>query len=144
MAKKDLYNNLDVDHTIAPQFINSNTTITGSEVDLRGFEGALFCIHAGTIAGSSSANIYTPEVQESDSSGTGFTAVADANLLPTTTPEASAALNGGIDNAVKKIGYIGTKRYVRLVLTTTAFTTAGGYVSATVAKGAPHIASVGA
>lgn len=139
MAKKDLYSNLGLAHTIAPQFINSNTTITGSEVDLQGYEGALIALHAGTIAGSSSANIYTPEVQESDSSGTGFTAVADADLIGT---EATAVHTGGTDNTLKKIGYKGTKRYIRVVLTTTAFTTAGGYISGSVIKGAAHLAAV--
>lgn len=144
MAKKDIWNNLDMDKSIAPQFVNSNTTLTGTGVDLRGYEGALVVIQSGAIAGSASANVYTPEVQESDSSDTGFTAVADANLLPTTTPEASAAHNGGTDNTVTKIGYIGTKRYIRVVLNCTAFTTAGGYICANIIKGNPHLASVGA
>lgn len=141
MSKKDLYNNLDIDVTIAAQFVNSNTTLTGTGVDLRGFEGACVIFQAGTIAGSSSANIHTFELQESDSSGTGFTAVADADLIGT---EAAVALNGGTDSVVKKLGYIGTKRYIRVVDTTTAFTTAGGSIAVSVIKGAPHLATVGA
>ncbi len=138
---KDLYNNLALAKSVAPQFINSNTTITGTGVDLRGFEGALVVLSAGAITGTGSQNVYTPEVQESDSSDTGFTAVADANLIGT---EAAAVHNGGTDNTIKKIGYIGTKRYIRVVLTTTAFTTAGGYIEGLIVNGAPHLASVGA
>ena len=139
MANKDIYNQIEPSVSVAPQFVNSNTTLTGTGVDLRGFEGCLILLPAGAIAGSSSANIYTPEVQESDSSDTGFTAVADANLIGT---EAAAVHNGGTDSTVKKIGYIGTKRYVRVVITTTAFTTAGGNIGALVVKGAPHLAAV--
>lgn len=144
MAKKDLYSNLDTDVTIKPQFVNSNTTLTGTGVDLRGYEGALVIVQAGTMAGSASANIHTFEIQESDSSDTGFTAVADANLIPQTGAEAALALNGGTDEVVKKAGYIGTKRYIRVVDTTTAFTTAGGAVAVSIVKGAAHLASVGA
>ncbi len=139
MAKKDIYSDLSPKVSIKPQFINSNTTVTGTGVDLQGFEGALVVITAGTIAGSSSANVYTPEVQESNSSDTGFTAVADADLVGT---EAAAVHNGGTDSTCLKIGYTGTKRYIRVVLTTTAFTTAGGYIGADIIKGAPHVGAV--
>lgn len=138
---KDIYNNVAFAKCIAPQFINSNTTVTGTGVDLRGFEGCLFEIGSGAIAGTGSQNVYTPEIQESDSETTGFTAVADADLIGT---ETAAVHNGGTDNTVKKIGYIGKKRYVRCVLTTTNFTTAGGYIYASVLKGFPHLASTGA
>lgn len=138
---KDLYNKLALAKSVAPQFVNSNTTLTGTGVDLRGFEGALCVLEAGTMAGSAAANVYTPEVQESDSSDTGFTAVADADLIGT---EAAAVHTGTTDNTIAKIGYIGKKRYIRLVITTTAFTTAGGNISGMIIKGAPHLASVGA
>lgn len=141
---KDLYNNLDIDVTIKAQFVNSNTTLTGTGVDLRGFEGACVIVQSGTMAGSSSANIHTFELQESDSSGTGFTAVSDSDMIPSSGGEAALALNGGTDEVVKKLGYIGTKRYIRVVDTTTAFTTAGGSVAVSVIKGAPHLATVGA
>ena len=132
---KDLKNNLLGAVTIPPQAITSNATTTGTGVDLRGYEGALVVLFSGTIAGSSSANIHTPEVQESDSSDTGFTAVANADLIGL---ESDAVLNGGTDSTVKTIGYIGAKRYIRVVDTTTAFTTAGGVIGALIIKGAAH------
>ena len=142
--KKDIYNNIAVKVSIPPQFVNSNTTLTGTGVDTKGYESVCFAFASGTQAGSASANVHTFEIQESDSSDTGFTAVADADLLPTTTPEASAVLTGATDNTVTKVGYIGAKRYVRAVDTVTGFTTAGGSIVGLVILSHANIASTGA
>lgn len=136
---KDIYSNIDAAVSVGPQFVNSNTTLTGDAVDLRGYEGAVAHIISGTMAGSGSANVYTPELQESDSSTTGFTAVADADLINT---EADCVHTGSTDKTVKRLGYKGTKRYLRVVITTTAFTTAGGNVAAVIVRGAPHVAAL--
>lgn len=138
MAKKDIYSDLLGKVSVAPQFVNSNTTLTGATVDLQGFEGAVVMTISGTIAGSSSANIHTFEIQES-ANDSDWTAVADADLIGV---ESDLTHNGGSDNLVKKVGYKGAQRYIRVVDTTTAFTTAGGQIAAVVVLGAPHIAAV--
>lgn len=139
MPHKDLYSNVDAAVSVSPQFVNSNTTLTGDAVDLRGYEGAEAFLISGVIAGSAAANVYTPELQESDSSGTGFTAVADADLIST---EALCVHTGATDKLVKRLGYKGQKRYLRLVITTTGFTTAGGNIAGIIVRGAPHTAAL--
>lgn len=136
---KDIYSNIDGGVSVAPQFVNSNTTLTGDAVDTRGYEGAVALLISGTMAGTSAQNVYTPELQESDSSGTGFTAVADADLIST---EALCVHTGATDKLVKRLGYKGVKRYLRLVITTTAFTTAGGNIAGVIVRGAPHTAAL--
>lgn len=139
MAKVDLYNNLALVHALAPQTINTSTTTESDAIDLAGYEGALICFHAGAIAGSSSANVLLPLITECDTSGGSYTAVADADLIGT---EAAAAHNGGTDSTVTKIGYVGAKRYIKVALVSTATTTAGALVAATVIKGAALVKPV--
>ena len=64
------------------------------------------------------------------------TAVTAAEMLGTV---AAASLALADDNAVKRLGYKGHKRYVRLTVTASAVTT-GGTVSAIALLGAPALA----
>lgn len=134
MGLKDLHNNITAKQALAPGAITSNTTTNGTEVDRQGFEQVEFLILAGTITDGA----YAVEVQESDTSGSGYTAVADNDLLGT---EAGAGIVAADDNTVKKIGYRGIKRYVRLVVTSTGVTT-GGTLGAIAVLGSPHVAKV--
>lgn len=114
--------------------IATNTTTAGTEVDLLGYNSATFFIESGVITDGT----YTPLIEETDTAGSGYTAVADADLTVT---EASIAFVATDDAVVKKIGYIGVKRYVRLSLVS-AGTTSGGFFSATAVLGHPNIAPV--
>lgn len=137
--KKELYDNVAVKASIGPQFVNSNGAITGAAVDLQGYESAMLVATAGVMAGSAAANVHNFKLQESDSATTGFTDVAAGDLIG-----ANPAHNGTTDNTVQKQSYIGKKRYLLVVDTVTGFTTAGGYVSASILLGHPQIASTGA
>ena len=139
MAKVDLYNNIALVHALAPQTINTNTTTASSAIDLDGYEGALITFHSGAIAGTSAANIFTPLITECDTSGGTYTDVADADLIGT---EAAAVHNGGTDNTITKIGYVGSKRYIKVSIVSTATTTAGGLIEAQVIKGAALVRPV--
>jgi hypothetical protein len=83
-------------------------TLKGSAVDTQGFGSALMVVNTGAIA---SDGLYDIKMQESDTTTDGdFTDVAAADLrgeLPDTL-EAST---------VYRQGYIGSKRYVRAVIT---------------------------
>jgi hypothetical protein len=103
---RDLANNIAVVQAVAPAVLTS--TNTSAAIDLLGFNGAAVIINTGAIAG---AGDFTPKIQESDTTTSGdFTDVAADNLIGTF-PASLAA------DAVVKVGYIGTKRYVRTVLT---------------------------
>jgi len=114
--------------------ITTNTTTAGNEIDTQGYNSVLFAIQSATITDGT----YTPLIQESDTSGSGYTDVADIDLSVT---EASIAFVATDDNVVKKIAYTGTKRYVKLSLVSTGVTT-GGTIGAMAILGNPSYAPV--
>ncbi len=104
MAKRDLYNSIGVIQSIAPAV--QSASVNGSSVDLRPYNSATVIINAGAIVG---AAVMVPKLQESDDNST-FTDVAAGDLLGAFPASLSAS-------ASIKVGYKGTKRYVRPVLT---------------------------
>ncbi|MBN8956819.1 MAG: hypothetical protein J0H17_09600 [Rhizobiales bacterium] len=83
-------------------------TLKGSTVDLQGFGSALMAVNTGAIA---SAGDFGLAMQESDTTTDGdFTNVAAADLLGAI----PATLE---DSKVYRQSYIGSKRYVRAVIT---------------------------
>jgi hypothetical protein len=115
----DLKNRLDAVQSIAPAAQTS--TINGTGVDLANFAGAMVVFHPGAITDGT----HTPKVQESDDNST-FTDVAAADQEGTL-----AALAA---NTIQRVGYKGTKRYIRAVSTVSGATT-GGVYGAVVVRG---------
>ena len=78
-----------------------------------------YLIAIGSVADADAT--FTVLLEESDASDmTGATAVADADMisqLAGTAPETAAAFQFDDDNEVRKLGYIGNKRYTRLTIT---------------------------
>ena len=109
---RDQMNQLHFKRAISPVSVADNTAQTGEVVDLQGFDSCTFVIATGSIADADVT--FAVEVQECDTSGGTYTAVADANLIGT---EALAGFQFDDDNECRKIGYIGSKRYVKLVIT---------------------------
>ena len=105
MANRDLKNCIEEAESVRPAVHSANNN--GEEVDVRGADSVTFVASIGAISGA--AGDGSIEIQESDTSGSGFTAVAAADLLGTE-PTALAA------NTTYRIGYIGNKRYLRAVL----------------------------
>jgi hypothetical protein len=109
---REQYSNFYAINAFDTQTISSDTTTSGDIIDTAGYDSLLFAIQAGTIT----AGTITPVIEHGDDSALSDAAnVADADLYPT---EALAAFAATDDNVVKRIAYIGTKRYVRLKLTT--------------------------
>jgi hypothetical protein len=120
---KDLFNNVVIKNALNTQAIATDTTTAGAIIDTAGFESLTFAVQSGTLTDGS----YTVLLQEGDNSGlSDAEAVADSDLLGT---EAGASFALADDNKVTKIGYLGTKRYVRLSLVS-ADTTTGGTLGA--------------
>ena len=108
-----------------------SATIKGVTVDLRGFNSAELIVNTGAIAGSGD---YTAKVQESDTTTDGdFADVVAADLLG----ELPASLTA--DGAFR-VGYIGRRRYIRVVLTKNSGTSIAA--GAVVVKGSPTLAPV--
>lgn len=125
MAARDLRSNIKSESSLLP--LLRDATASGSGVDLRGFESAVVQAHIGTITDGN----FLFSVEESDDDST-YTAVDSADLLGSFSAAASAS-----DEAVQEVGYIGSARYIRAVVTVTGSPSTGGTVGATVIKGTP-------
>lgn len=112
---RDLASNIAIRAVIAPAVVSDNTAAVGTVIDRRGFDSLTYVIATGTLADADAT--FTALLEESDASGAGFTAVADADMIGT---EALASFTFADDGAVRKLGYIGHKRYTRLTITPAA------------------------
>ncbi len=117
---KDLHNKIDVRRALSPASVADNTAQVSEIIDRAGFESLEFVIATGSL-GDAGAE-FTVLVEDGDASNlSDNAAVADAELLGT---EALASFIQSDDDKVFKIGYVGSKRYVRLTITPTNNATA--------------------
>lgn len=86
---------------------DGKTAEAGAAIDTLGFNSALFAVAANYSATDTAT--YTLSVQDSDDNST-FTAVDEKFIIGPSAPLSGAA-------NVQKIGYIGARRYVKLVVT---------------------------
>ena len=114
MAKVDQSQRLKIRPLINPAAaITDNTAQVSNIIDMAGFNSCTLVLHVGSFADSDATT--TVLVEDGDDSAlTDAAAVADAYLTGT---EAGMAPTFANDNTVCKIGYIGTKRYIRLTVT---------------------------
>jgi len=137
---RDIYNNLKVTKVIDPKAVGTTGVANGQlsgVLDTLGYDSNMFVINYGTSA--SAADKTTAIVYECATTGGTFTSVADADLLGTevAASRVSGALASGTTiNMVKKLGYIGNKRYLKLRLYGTGHAT--GLVSATLIQSHAH------
>lgn len=121
----DLHNNTRPVMAIVPAAIGANGTKTGLVVDRQGYGGVEWVISYGSV--TTTGTVVTVVAFEGDVTGT-LTSIADTALLGT---EALASLAAGARVAgtgkevVKRLGYVGNKRYVRLNVVQTGVTSVG-------------------
>lgn len=128
---RDMHNNISVINAITPQAVGTTGIANGKlsgVIDRRGFDTVEFVYQSG--ASASVADTITPVVYECATTGGSFTSVADTDLLGT---EAAITLTAA---AVKKVGYQGTKPYLKLRLYGVG--TATAIVAATAVLGQPN------
>ena len=118
MASRDLFNNVNAVQSLAPATRNANTNGTGA--DLQGFEAAMAVFEVGAITDGT----HTPAVEESDDDSA-YTAVAAADLQGT--------LANFTANSIQRVGYLGSKRYIRAQVNSSG--TTGAAYSAVIARG---------
>ncbi|MBZ9650006.1 hypothetical protein K9B33_20945 [Sphingobium sp. 3R8] len=111
---RDLANHLEVRRAISPAAATTdNTAYVSQIIDLAGFSQLVFAILLGSLADADAT--FAVLVEHGDASNlSDAVAVPDASL---TGSEASAGFDFSADNKVRKIGYVGSKRYVRLTVT---------------------------
>ena len=129
----DLYNNISVKRVLSPVSVADTTAQVGEVVDTLDYNSIVFAIATGSIADADAT--FAVLLEESDASGSGFTAVADADLIGT---EALAGFQFDDDNETRKLGYKGTKRYLRLTITPAANASAA-LLSAVAIMGHPRV-----
>lgn len=132
---KDLMNNVHVARVLSPVSVADTTAQVGQIIDKKGFESLTYLIATGSIADADAT--FTVLLEEGDAANlSDAAAVADADLLGT---EALAAFQFDDDNEVRKLGYIGSKRYTRLTITPVGNASAA-LLSAVAVLGHPQIA----
>lgn len=102
---RDLYSNILVSQAIAPAVLAASAN--GVTIDLQGNQRVAFALTTGAI---DSAGAFGAKLQESDTGTSGW---ADA---PAAHVQSDAPATLAADSAYR-LGYVGWKRYVRLVLT---------------------------
>jgi hypothetical protein len=121
MAYRDLHNNVDIVAVVPSIAVGTTGTgQTGSVIDTRGYDAVELAINYGAI--TATAATFTVTVLEGDVTGT-MTSVATADLLGTESAAGLAAAvrtDGSTEKVAKRIGYIGSKRYLRVDVESTA------------------------
>jgi len=105
--------------------------ITGTTIDLQGFNSATFALLLGTITDGT----FTPKLQHGDASDLSDAADVAAGDINGTLAAAASDTNQTVD-------YVGTKRYVRMFVTVTGSPATGAQLACAVIKGKPSLAPV--
>lgn len=116
---RDLHNHLN----FKPLFYTAATdgTVSSGHVDRQGFGSLEFLIATGSLADADATFAVTMKESATGAFGGEETDVAAADILGTL---ALAGFNFANDNACFKVGYVGAKRYVELLVTPTNNTSA--------------------
>lgn len=111
---RDLANHLHLKRAISPAAaVGDNTPFVSQIIDRLGYEKLVFAILIGAIADADATFSVLVEAG-ADANLSDAAAVPDAQLTGT---EALAGFRYDDDDKVRKIGYVGPKRYVRLTIT---------------------------
>jgi len=120
---RDLLNKLSPVVDVPVLLRTANAATNGAGADLQGFDSAVVQFISGTLTDGAVAC----KIQEADQSD--FSDAADVAAADTTEGSNAETLAAADDNLVKSIGYRGTKRYVRGVMTQSGATSGGTYGS---------------
>jgi hypothetical protein len=111
---RDNANNLHFKPAIAPIAARTdNTAIVSTILDTLGFGSATLALVTGTNT-DADATFVTLLEESNDSGMSGATAVADIDLIGT---EVLASFDFADDIECRKLGYIGSRRYIRATVT---------------------------
>lgn len=120
--KRDMANQFEVKRLLSPASVSDNTAQVSQIIDTRDYDGVLILLNVGSIADADAT--FAVLLEHGDVSNlSDAAAVEDADMTSQTAgtaPETAAAFQFDDDNEVRKIGYIGNKRYIRLTITPSA------------------------
>lgn len=95
-----------------------DVAIVGAIIDNQGYDSLTYLINTGVLVDANAT--FTVLLEEGDASNlSDAAAVADADMISQSSaaPEAAASFQFDDDGEVRKLGYIGSKRYTRLTIT---------------------------
>ena len=111
--KFDLSNNIDLKRALSPVSVADDTAQVSQILDMQGCHSVVLAIATGSIADADAT--FTVLLEEGDQSDlSDNSAVADTDLIGT---EALAGFQFDDDDKCFKLGYIGSKRYIRATIT---------------------------
>lgn len=109
---RDMKSEIDFATSIAPAAITA--TATGTGINCAGYNAVTVLLNVGTVTDGT----HTPKLQEADAD-TGYTDVAAADLI--------GAFVAIVTVTNQRVGYKGTKKWLRVVSTVASATTGGVY-----------------
>jgi hypothetical protein len=118
---RDSLHNLTIRVAIAPPVaaVADNTAQVGNWIDKAGYDSLTFGILTGTLADVDAT--FAVVMEEADAADQSDHApVDDEDMISATAgvaPETAAGFTFAADNATRKIGYIGNKRFARITVT---------------------------
>ena len=117
---RDHAHNIEVKRVLSPvATAGDDTAQVGEIIDRLGYDSLTYVIATGAIPDANAT--FAVLLEESDAANmAGAAAVADADMVSQTSgtaPETAAGFQFDDDNEVRKLGYIGNKRYTRLTIT---------------------------
>ncbi|MBL4700589.1 MAG: hypothetical protein JKX85_04950 [Phycisphaeraceae bacterium] len=130
----DLHSNVKQAVALDSQDITTDTTTVGNIIDTVNFDSLEYIIQSGTITDGA----YALKLEQGDDSG-----LSDAADVPA--DEILGVLTGFVaadDDAAKRVGSIGKKRFQRLSIVSTSTTTGATKMSAVAVLGHPQSAPV--
>lgn len=135
MASRDIHNNLHFVPLITPVAARTdNTAIVSAIIDTSGYEGVELVLVTG--ANTDVNATFAVLVEDGDNSGlSDNVAVADSFLIGT---GAGASFTFADDGECRKIGYIGSKRYVRMTVTPSGNDSGNIFISGVAVLGKPR------
>ncbi|MBX4884035.1 hypothetical protein HJB99_07665 [Rhizobium sp. NLR17b] len=111
---RDLLNNIDLKRAISPAAATTDNTAYVSQIlDRLGSESVVFAINIGALADADATFAVT--MDHGDAANLSDAAAVPADQMNGTLTLAGFDFNA--DNAIRKIGYTGGKRYVRATIT---------------------------
>lgn len=122
----DIHNQTKVSRAISPAAaVADNTALVSQILDTAGFAAHELAILTGDLADVDAT--FAVLLEEGDAANlSDAAAVADADMIGT---EAGAGFTFAADNATRKLGYKGSKRYIRATVTP-ANNTGAAYIAA--------------
>jgi hypothetical protein len=134
---RDMMNNIHPVPAIAPVVVADNTAQVSAIIDLRDYDGCTFVIQTGTLADADATFAVTLDHGDAANLSDATAVTAATGLIGTT---ALAGFNFADDGECRKIGYAGSRRYVRLTVTP-ATNTGNAPIAAVAILGLPRIAA---